>query len=134
MPFLRRYPLAILLIFAVIAVGLRFTAPERTTLILSLPSWASFHSPGSWGRRPKRSAERLGGGIGGLLNATFGNAAELIIAAQALRRPPRSCQSVAQRDRSSATCCCLRRRRIVVAQIPSVQNFNRTASRTARQC
>ena len=37
------------------------------------------------GRATEALAERLGGGIGGLLNATFGNAAELIIGALALR-------------------------------------------------
>jgi Ca2+:H+ antiporter len=37
------------------------------------------------GRATEQLAERLGEGIGGLLNATFGNAAELIIALAALR-------------------------------------------------
>jgi Ca2+:H+ antiporter len=38
------------------------------------------------GRATEILAGRLGGGLGGLLNATFGNAAELIIGALALRR------------------------------------------------
>src|SRR5262245_28863897 len=37
------------------------------------------------GRATERLAGRMGSGIGGLLNATFGNAAELIIALSALR-------------------------------------------------
>ena len=37
------------------------------------------------GRATEQLAERMGEGIGGLLNATFGNAAELIIALVALR-------------------------------------------------
>jgi Ca2+:H+ antiporter len=37
------------------------------------------------GRATEQLAERLGEGVGGLLNATFGNAAELIIAVVALR-------------------------------------------------
>jgi Ca2+:H+ antiporter len=37
------------------------------------------------GRATEALADRLGGGIGGLLNATFGNAAELIIGVLALR-------------------------------------------------
>jgi len=37
------------------------------------------------GRATEELAEHLGEGIGGLLNATFGNAAELIIALTALR-------------------------------------------------
>ena len=37
------------------------------------------------GRATEQLAERMGEGVGGLLNATFGNAAELIIALAALR-------------------------------------------------
>src|SRR4029453_10044147 len=40
---------------------------------------------GWMGRATEWMAEHLGPGIGGLLNATFGNAAELIIAIMALR-------------------------------------------------
>src|SRR5205814_8322852 len=38
------------------------------------------------GRATEALAARLGAGVGGLLNATFGNAAELIIAMMALHR------------------------------------------------
>jgi Ca2+:H+ antiporter len=41
---------------------------------------------GLMGQATERLAARLGAGVGGLLNATFGNAAELIIALVALRR------------------------------------------------
>ncbi len=41
---------------------------------------------GLMGEATERLAERLGAGVGGLLNATFGNAAELIIALMALHR------------------------------------------------
>src|SRR5438045_755672 len=41
---------------------------------------------GLMGRATENLAETLGAGIGGLLNATFGNAAELIIALMALSR------------------------------------------------
>ena len=37
------------------------------------------------GKATEHLAEKVGEGIGGLLNATFGNAAELIIAIVALR-------------------------------------------------
>jgi hypothetical protein len=40
------------------------------------------------GRATENLAETMGPGIGGLLNATFGNAAELIIALIALSRGP----------------------------------------------
>ncbi len=43
---------------------------------------------GLMGRATENLAETLGAGIGGLLNATFGNAAELIIALIALRQGP----------------------------------------------
>src|SRR5262249_18270567 len=45
--------------------------------ILPLAAWM--------GRATEHLAERMGAGVGGLLNATFGNAAELIIALAALR-------------------------------------------------
>src|SRR5438552_13517536 len=41
---------------------------------------------GLMGHATEGIADRLGAGIGGLLNATFGNAAELIIALAALHR------------------------------------------------
>jgi Ca2+:H+ antiporter len=41
---------------------------------------------GLMGEATEQLASRLGAGVGGLLNATFGNAAELIIAVLALRR------------------------------------------------
>jgi Ca2+:H+ antiporter len=43
---------------------------------------------GLMGRATENLAETMGAGIGGLLNATFGNAAELIIALMLLRRGP----------------------------------------------
>lgn len=43
---------------------------------------------GLMGRATENLAETMGAGLGGLLNATFGNAAELIIALMALSRGP----------------------------------------------
>jgi len=44
------------------------------------------HSLAGWmGKATEHLASRAGAGVGGLLNATFGNAAELIIALVALR-------------------------------------------------
>ena len=40
---------------------------------------------GQMGEATEKLASRLGAGVGGLLNATFGNAAELIIALVALQ-------------------------------------------------
>src|SRR4051794_9030551 len=43
---------------------------------------------GLMGRATENLAETMGAGVGGLLNATFGNAAELIIALFALAKGP----------------------------------------------
>src|SRR5262245_20383521 len=74
-----------LLLFLPIAIGLEFLAPERHLLIFFTSSLAILPLAGWMGRATEELAERLGEGIGGLLNATFGNAAELIIALAALR-------------------------------------------------
>ena len=65
----------------------------------------SCRSPRSSAARPRSLAEHLGGGIGGLLNATFGNAAELIIGALALREGLSTSSRPRSPGRSSATCC-----------------------------
>lgn len=85
MSFLRRHALLPLLAFAPIAIGVRLAAPERHTLVFLASVLAILPLAGYIGRATDDLAARLGGGIGGLLNATFGNAAELIIGALALR-------------------------------------------------
>jgi len=74
-----------LLFFVPITIGLEFLAPERYLLLFVTSSLAILPLAGWMGRATEQLAERLGEGIGGLLNATFGNAAELIIALAALR-------------------------------------------------
>jgi Ca2+:H+ antiporter len=74
-----------LLLFFPIAVGLEILAPERHLLVFITSSLAILPLAGWMGRATEQLAERLGEGVGGLLNATFGNAAELIIALAALR-------------------------------------------------
>lgn len=59
-------------------------APAISIFIAS--SLAIIPLAGWMGRATEHLAERMGEGIGGLLNATFGNAAELIIAIMALRK------------------------------------------------
>src|ERR1700756_4764222 len=73
-----------LLAFVPIAAALEVFAPERYLLIFVASSLAIVPLAGWMGRATEVLAERLGEGIGGLLNATFGNAAELIIALVAL--------------------------------------------------
>ena len=76
-----------LLIFVPIAIVLRF-APglENPTALFIVSGLAIIPLAGWMGHATEHLAERLGQGIGGLLNATFGNAAELIIALFALSK------------------------------------------------
>jgi Ca2+:H+ antiporter len=79
---------------AVLLNGLLICAPiawfvEHThgapIAVFTLSAVAIIPLAGIMGRATEQLAERLGEGIGGLLNATFGNAAELIIALVAVR-------------------------------------------------
>jgi Ca2+:H+ antiporter len=77
-------PLLLLLIFVPIAIVLEF-AHANPVWIFVASSLAIIPLAGLMGRATEHLAERLGAGLGGLLNASFGNAAELIIALVALR-------------------------------------------------
>ncbi|MFY9558073.1 MAG: calcium/proton exchanger [Blastocatellia bacterium] len=82
--FLIDHGLDVLLIFIPVAVALHYTnAPALWTFIAS--GIAIIPLAGWMGKATESLAERMGAGIGGLLNATFGNAAEMIIAFQGLR-------------------------------------------------
>ena len=74
-----------LLVFVPVAIGLNFWAPESHLLIFLAAAIAILPLAGWMGHATEHLATRTGEGIGGLLNATFGNAAELIIAIVALR-------------------------------------------------
>jgi Ca2+:H+ antiporter len=74
-----------LLLLIPVAMGLELLAPERYLLVFMASALAILPLAGWMGRATEQLAGRLGEGIGGLLNATFGNAAELIIALVALR-------------------------------------------------
>src|SRR5690349_1466837 len=69
-----------------LAIGVAWLAPERHVLVFATSVLAILPLAAVIGRATEALAGRLGGGIGGLLNATFGNAAELIIGVLALRR------------------------------------------------
>jgi Ca2+:H+ antiporter len=56
------------------------------TVVFACSALAIVPLAGIMGHATERLAARLGAGIGGLLNATFGNAAELIIALAALQK------------------------------------------------
>ena len=81
----RRYGWLVLLGFVPIALLLEWLTPENHTAVFAASVLAILPLAASIGRATDVLADRLGGGIGGLLNATFGNAAELIIGTLALR-------------------------------------------------
>src|SRR5215210_3769881 len=70
-----------LLVFLPVAIALRFVPwLENPTALFIVSCLAIIPLAGWMGRATEHLAEYLGQGVGGLLNATFGNAAELIIA------------------------------------------------------
>ncbi|HJU53500.1 MAG TPA: calcium/proton exchanger [Pyrinomonadaceae bacterium] len=76
-----------LLVFVPVAIALRFVpAFENPTALFIVSCLAIIPLAGWMGRATEHLAEHLGQGVGGLLNATFGNAAELIIALFALSK------------------------------------------------
>lgn len=75
-----------LLILVPAAIAAHYLTPDRHTLIFLLACGAIIPLAGWMGRATEHLADRAGEGVGGLLNATFGNAAELIIALAAVRK------------------------------------------------
>ncbi|MDX2038042.1 MAG: calcium/proton exchanger [Isosphaeraceae bacterium] len=82
----RRYGWEVWFLSAVpISIALSL-ADARPVFRFIAAAFAIIPLAGLMGRSTEEIADRLGPGIGGLLNATFGNAAELILALLALRR------------------------------------------------
>ncbi len=77
--------LNLLFVFVPIAAVLEFIHANPIA-IFATSALAIIPLAGWMGRATEHLAEKLGEGLGGLLNATFGNAAELIIALMALRK------------------------------------------------
>jgi Ca2+:H+ antiporter len=75
-----------LLVFVPIADGLHYLRPDSHTLIFITAALAIVPLAGWLGRATEHIAARTTEGVGGLLNATFGNAAEMIIAIVAMQR------------------------------------------------
>jgi Ca2+:H+ antiporter len=76
-----------LLIFVPVAVVVRIWPQFGNETALFIFSCLAIIPLAGWmGRATEELAEHLGHGVGGLLNATFGNAAELIIALMALSK------------------------------------------------
>ncbi len=82
--FLAQHWLDAFLIFIPLAVIFHFT--HRPAIWIFIASGLAIVPLAGWmGKATESLAVKLGAGIGGLLNATFGNAAEMIIAFQGLR-------------------------------------------------
>ena len=80
-------PLDLLLVAVPFAIALRYVGGWRNDTLLFLISAIAIVPLAGWmGRGTEQLARRSGAGVGGFLNATFGNAAELIIALVALSK------------------------------------------------
>src|SRR5688572_32032658 len=77
--------LHLLLVFLPIAIVLELTHASAPAIFVA-SCLAIIPLAGWMGQATEQLAERTGAGIGGFLNATFGNAAEMILAAMALRQ------------------------------------------------
>lgn len=82
------HPLDWLLLAFPVAIGLHY-AQASELWVFAVSGLAIVPLAGLMGRATESLAAKLGAGLGGLLNATFGNAAELIIALVALAQGPR---------------------------------------------
>lgn len=74
-----------MLVFVPVAILLEFIVPTEHLWVFLAASLAIIPLAGWLGKATEQLAERSGEGVGGLLNATFGNATELIIALSAMR-------------------------------------------------
>lgn len=77
--------LLLLLVFVPITLVLEYIVHASATTLFLTSAVAIVPLAGIMGKSTEMLAEHVGAGLGGLLNATFGNAAELIIAIFALR-------------------------------------------------
>ena len=77
--------LYILLVFIPITLVLEYVVHASPTTLFVTSAVAIVPLAGIMGKSTEMLAEHVGAGLGGLLNATFGNAAELIIAIFALK-------------------------------------------------
>lgn len=75
-----------LLVFMPVAIALRYVPSwKNETALFVVSALAIVPLAGLMGEATEQLSHRLGAGVGGLLNASFGNAAELIIALMALK-------------------------------------------------
>ncbi|MFV1995432.1 MAG: calcium/proton exchanger [Verrucomicrobiales bacterium] len=86
MPAILKPSLNWLLIFVPATIIVHYAGLLSETVVFVFACLAVIPLAGWMGKATEHLAERTSEGVGGLLNATFGNAAELIIAIVALRR------------------------------------------------
>lgn len=79
------YPLFFLLVFVPVSILLEILHANEIWIFASSAA-AIIPLAALMGKATEHLSEKLGAGVGGLLNASFGNAAELIIALMAMRR------------------------------------------------
>ena len=80
-------PLDFLLVAVPVAIALRYVPAWQNDAVLFIVAALAIIPLAGWmGRSTEQLAARSGEGLGGFLNATFGNAAELIIALVALSK------------------------------------------------
>ncbi len=77
--------LLLVLVFVPVTLVLEYVVHASATTLFLTSAVAIVPLAGIMGKSTEMLAEHVGAGLGGLLNATFGNAAELIIAIFALR-------------------------------------------------
>jgi Ca2+:H+ antiporter len=82
---LKKIGLNLLLVFIPITLALDHLSPDRPALIFLAAALGIIPLAGIIVQATEQIAHRTGDAVGGLLNATFGNAPELIIAVVALR-------------------------------------------------
>lgn len=99
------FSLNVLLLFIPLSLYLEYLRPQAHTLIFFSACLGIIPLAGWMGKATEQIADRAGEGIGGLLNATFGNAAELIIAIVALRAGYLEIVKASLTAPSSATSC-----------------------------
>ena len=80
-------PLEILLIFIPVTVALHYLAHDRHVWVFASASLAILPLAAYIGRATEVLASRFGGGIGGLMNATFGRPSGLPAVARCRERP-----------------------------------------------
>jgi Ca2+:H+ antiporter len=85
MNILKKIGLKLLLLFIPVTLALEHLAPDRPALVFLAAALGIVPLAGLIVQATEQIAHRTGDAVGGLLNATFGNAPELIIAFVALR-------------------------------------------------